>query len=117
MNRIAKWSLAAALGVMALAGAARAEDEDNIKALLADCSSPNIERDDIDSCLERARELSETAPSTLLQGLTARLERRAEILDEGDSYPPKDGETHAAGSAGAPPAVAATDSSQTAAPH
>src|SRR5215469_15582099 len=86
MTRIAKWSLAAmALGAMAFAGGARAADEDSdLKALLSDCGSANIERSDIDSCLERARDISENAPSAQLQTLTARLERRAEALDDAE---------------------------------
>ncbi|HKD20857.1 MAG TPA: hypothetical protein VKB71_02535 [Rhizomicrobium sp.] len=98
MTRIAKWSLAAmALGAMAFAGGARAADEDSdLKALLADCGSANIERSDIDSCLERARDISENAPSAQLQTLTARLERRAEALDDAEQDKDKPAQTQVA---------------------
>ena len=106
MTRIAKWSLAAAaLGAMAMAGGARAADGDSdLKALLADCGSANIERSDINSCLGRAREISEDAPSPELQTLTARLERRAEALDDGDQAPAQPAETRVADTPAATPA-------------
>ena len=122
MIRIAKWSLAAALAAMALAGGARAADDDgDLKSLLADCNNANIERSDIDSCLERARDISETAPSPLLQGLTARLERRAEALDDGNTAPAAPAETRVASdppvAGGGASSVAANDSTEKAAPH
>jgi hypothetical protein len=108
MTRIAKLSLAAAaLGALTLAGGARAADDDgDLKALLADCGSANIERSDINSCLERARDISESAPSPQLQTLTARLERRAEALDDGDADKAQPAETRVADTPPAAPAPA-----------
>jgi hypothetical protein len=98
MTRIAKLSLAAAaLGALTLAGGARAADENgDLKSLLADCGSANIERSDIDSCLERARDISEDAPSAQLSSLTARLERRAEALDDAEQDKAKPEQTRVA---------------------
>jgi hypothetical protein len=82
MNRLAKWTALAALAVFALNGSAYAADDDDLKALIADCGGANVTPDDIDSCLERARVLGEDSPSPQLQSLTARLERLAERNDD-----------------------------------
>jgi hypothetical protein len=83
MTRLASITFCAALGAALFAGSALADD-DTIQSLMADCGGPNVAKDDINSCLERARELGDTAPSPQLQGLTARLERRAEALDDAE---------------------------------
>jgi hypothetical protein len=83
MARLASWTFCAALGAVLMTGTALADD-DTIQSLMADCGGPSVAKDDIDPCLERARELSETAPSPLLQGLTARLERRQQALDDAE---------------------------------
>lgn len=89
MARYAGWMFGAALGATLLAGSAYADDDDALKSLIADCGGPNVANSDIDSCLERAREIGETAPSPQLQSLTARLERRAEAaMDQSDQQPP-----------------------------
>ncbi|HTW36022.1 MAG TPA: hypothetical protein VMD53_15495 [Rhizomicrobium sp.] len=83
MIRIVKWSIFAAFAAAALSGGAYAgDDDDGLKTLIADCGGPDVKSDDIDSCLERAREIGETSPSPQLQSLTARLERMAERGDE-----------------------------------
>ena len=82
MNRLAGWTAFAALAAFALTGSAYAADDDDLKALIADCGGANVKVDDIDSCLERARVLGEDSPSPQLQSLTARLERLAERNDD-----------------------------------
>jgi hypothetical protein len=83
MNRVLKYSIIAAFGAAALSASAYGADgDDGLKQLVADCGGANVKPDDIDSCLERARELGETSPSPVLQGLTARLERMAERSDD-----------------------------------
>jgi hypothetical protein len=78
MNRFLKFSVVAAFAAAVLPGSAAVADEDDLKTLVADCGGASVKQDDIDSCLERARELGETSPSPVLQSLTARLERMAE---------------------------------------
>lgn len=86
MGRTGRWVFIAALGAVALASSARADDDDTLKALVADCSGPDVKSSDVDSCLERARAMGESDPSPQLQGLTANLERIAERQqDESDA--------------------------------
>lgn len=89
MARIANWTMAAAVlaASTSLLGTARAGDDDDLKSLMADCGKPDVDLSDINGCLERARELSETAPSPQLQSLTAQLERRAENGDSPERAP------------------------------
>jgi hypothetical protein len=117
MTRLTSWTFCAALGAVVMTGTALADD-DTMQSLMADCGGANVAKDDIDPCLERARELSETAPSPLLQGLTARLERRQQALDDAEqaadaqkSDPPES----TSGPGGGAPATTTTAS--VAAPH
>jgi len=101
MNRLARWTAFAALAAFALTDGAYAADDDDLKALIADCGGANVKVDDIDSCLERARVIGEDSPSPQLQSLTARLERLAERADDnadlsktysvGPAHPPAGG--------------------------
>lgn len=84
MRQVSALALVAALAASLPAGSAGASDSDDLKALIADCGGPNVASSEIDSCLERARELGENDPSPQLEGLTARLERRAMALDDGN---------------------------------
>jgi hypothetical protein len=115
MIGIMKWSIFAACAAVALSGGTALADDD-IKSLVADCGGPDVKADDIDSCLERARELGETNPSPQLQGLTARLERMAERGDDDNDLSKTYMTSHptepAAGDGGA-----ATPAASTAAPH
>lgn len=82
MIRIVKGAIFVGLAAVALSGGAyAADDDDGLRALVADCGGPDVKPDDIDTCLERARVLGEDNPSPQLQGLTARLERLAERGD------------------------------------
>jgi hypothetical protein len=66
---------------------------DNLKALMADCSRPDLPGDEIDSCLGRAIALDDSDPSPQLQALEAQLERRADAVEDGTTLtatpPPK----------------------------
>jgi hypothetical protein len=83
------WSLVLVAGAL---GAVPAQaglfgDDDTLQSLLADCGGKDLPADSIDSCLERAHALEETEPSTTLQSLAARLERRADAVSDGTTFP------------------------------
>ena len=89
MARISCWPFAVVLlaGAMTFAGAARASDDDDFKALMVDCGGPNLQFDDVKSCLERARVLDETRPTPELLRLMTQLEQRLEDGENANSNP------------------------------
>ncbi len=78
---------ALALSTGLLSTAARANDDDDFKSLMADCNRPDLEASDISGCMERARVLDETRPSPQLEHLLTHLERLTE--GSGSSGPDK----------------------------
>lgn len=117
MGRITRWAFLAVLGTTALAGSAYgAEDDSDLKTLLAECGV-NVAASDIDSCLERARVMGEADPSPKLQTLTAKLERQAEQLEENEATPvTADNPAEVIQSGGGTPVTAGV-SADKAAPH
>jgi hypothetical protein len=67
-----------AIGAAMTATSAIANDDDDYRSLMADCSRPDLPLSDIDGCMERARVLDESRPSPKLQHLLYQLERRTE---------------------------------------
>jgi len=80
-QHLAYWSLMAVLvvGATSIGAPARAgQADDELASMTADCTAPDLPRQALDICLERARTLAETDPSPRLQALEARLELEAE---------------------------------------
>lgn len=118
MGWITRWAFLAAVGAAMTAGSAcAAEDDTELKTLVAECGGANVNPDDIDSCLERARVMGEANPSPQLQTMTAKLERQAEQLDEDEKavMPADEPEPSAQGGTGTP--VATGGSAAMATPH
>ena len=68
------WPIALLLCVWPLGASA---DDNEAAKLISECSAQDLPQRSVDSCLERARVLEETEPSTGLQSLEAALARRA----------------------------------------
>lgn len=74
MRMIVQGCLAVLLGAGLSSAAGAAEDQ--ARAVLSECSAPDLPDAAVDSCLERVRVLDETAPSPALQSLEARLDQQ-----------------------------------------
>ena len=85
-------SLTAALLVSA-APAYAADADDTAAEVMRDCGGDSLPRDQVSSCLERARVLDQSSPSPELQSLEAKLEQRVrsgpdddEARNQGDYF-------------------------------
>lgn len=92
MAQRAYWPIAATLVFIGAALPAHAGlfgGDDTLQSVTADCGSPDLSADSVDSCLERIRVLSETDPSPELEALDAQIERRADEAEDGTAAPAK----------------------------
>ena len=84
--------LAGSLTVVLLASAApalAAAGDDTEAEVMRDCGGSRLPRDQVSSCLERARVLDQSAPSPQLQSLEAQLEQRVRAgSSDDDAGPP-----------------------------
>jgi hypothetical protein len=78
---------ASAVAALVLAVPAFAAGGD-ANALVNECSSPNLPREAVDSCLARAQAMDETDPSPQIQSLEAMLERRQAGAVSANAPPP-----------------------------
>jgi hypothetical protein len=75
--------------LLASAGPAVAASGDDTPAeVMRDCGGDSLPRDEVSSCLERARVLDQSNPSPQLQSLEARLEQRVKASPEDADTPP-----------------------------
>lgn len=70
------------------APAAAAPGDDTPAEVMRDCGGDSLPRDEVSSCLERARVLDQSNPSAELQSLEARLEQRIKSDPEAAAPPP-----------------------------
>jgi hypothetical protein len=71
------------------APAAAAPGDDTPAEVMRDCGGDSLPRDEVSSCLERARVLDQSNPSAELQSLEARLEQRiGNSPDDENAAPP-----------------------------
>ena len=88
MVRLGFAGLTAALLVSA-APVYAAPGDDTPAEVMRDCGGDSLPRDEVSSCLERARVLDQSSPSPELQSLEARLEQRVKAApDDADTPPP-----------------------------
>lgn len=73
--------------LVSAAPAVAAPGDDTPAEVMRDCGGDSLPRDEVSSCLERARVLDQSNPSAELQSLEARLEQRIKS-DPEDAAPP-----------------------------
>jgi len=87
MNRLGFAGSMTAFLLMSAAPVAAAPGDDTAAEVMRDCGGSSLPRDQVSTCLERARVVDQSSPSPEIRSLEAKLEQRVRN-DPGDSATP-----------------------------